>query len=256
MGRMLGMAGHDPLPLRKALDAFFPGGSDGKGTKQDSPAPYDGWGVSGFSAGRAVYFERRAEWAAGGRDLLDVAVGRAERAKTPVIVAHLRQSTGESRDVANTQPFHYRDWVFAHEGGILNAADLALQDAQPQGKTDSERFMLWLVEKMIPDLDPAARFVEAIQEARSRLNYTSFNLMISDGQTLWAYREAGDAKLENGETLSDREKKCGLHVASLAGSALVCSEPLKAAAKTWTALPSKTLAVISVQQPKPRMVAV
>ncbi len=256
MGRIMALSGLDPLPIKESLNAFYPLCEDGKIMGAMNPGHLDGWGISAFSAGRAVYCERRAESASQERPRWDAAIARAERTRTPVLMAQFRKASQGGRDIANTHPFHYRDWVFMHNGTIFNAGILSLEDAQPQGTTDSERLMLWLLEKMIPDLDPTARLVELLQEARRSLQFTSLAILLSDGKKLWVYREAGTARMEKQETLADRENYYTLYSTRRGDSTVLCSEPLSAMAKDWTPLPTKTLMVYTPGNVLPECLAV
>ena len=61
MCRLLGIVGTHPLPVRETMESFFPLGKSGHIKCTMKPGHLDGWGLSGFSNRRAVYFERRAE---------------------------------------------------------------------------------------------------------------------------------------------------------------------------------------------------
>src|SRR5437879_1320710 len=108
MCRMLGIIGTPPLPAPEAMEAFQALSQNGRVKCTMTPGHLDGWGISGFSNGRAVYFDRRAEPAANERPLLLQAAERAQRSQSSVLIAHLRKASTGARDVSNTHPFHYR----------------------------------------------------------------------------------------------------------------------------------------------------
>jgi hypothetical protein len=86
--------------------------------------------------------------------------------------------------------------------------------------------------------------------------YTSLNFLLSDGKRLWAYREFGDKRLEKGETLKDREDYYTLSFASKPTSAIFCSESLPALSTKWTALPQRTLAVVTPLASIPQLIKI
>jgi glutamine amidotransferase len=257
MCRILGLLGPYPLPLKEVLDSFYQLGKDGCVKCTMTPGHLDGWGISGFSAGRAVYFDRKAEPVTEGKTSFASAGEKALRSQSPFVIAHLRKASSGQRDISNTHPFHSRDWVFAHNGTIFGAeASFTLRDSRPQGQTDSERFFLWIQENIQNEQDRTEALSRLLRQSRSTLVYSALNFVMTDGQTLWAYREYGDKRLDPGETLPEREKYYTLYFARVERSAVICSEPLKAVSKMWQPIPQRTLAVFTPEMLAPRTVAV
>jgi predicted glutamine amidotransferase len=257
MCRMIAMIGQPPLPANEAMAAFFPLCADGRVKSNMAKGHLDGWGVSGFSGGRAVYFERRAQPACEEKELFDRVAGRALQCQTPLLVAHFRKASTGGREDGNTHPFHWRDWVFAHNGTIFNAATvLALEEARPQGQTDSERFGLWLLEQAASADNPTEALASLLREGRGKLAFSSLNFLMSNGKTLWAYREVGDQRLEKGETLEERENYYTLHFGRVGKAAVVCSEPLPSLTKSWSPLEQSSLAVFTSELPHPQLIKI
>jgi len=239
------------------LSAFYPLCSTGCVKKGMSPGHLDGWGISGFSAGRAVYFARQSASAADTEEEYRQATERAAKSSTPVLLAHFRKASESKPALANTHPFHHQDWMFAHYGTIYGAAaSLPLAAAEPQGGTDSERFFLWIYEQIHAETDPTRALVDLLKKIREELVYTSLNFLLSDGARLWAYREFGDKRMEKGETLKDREEYYTLSFATTPSSVIFCSEPLTAVSAAWTPFPQRTLAVVTPQAPVPQLVKI
>jgi predicted glutamine amidotransferase len=253
MCRMIGIVGTHPLPLQEVLAAFSPLGTEGRVKCTMSPGHQDGWGISGFSAKRAVYFDRRAESVSDTPKFFNQAVEKAARSQSPVIIGHLRKASAGPRDISNTHPFHSRDWIFAHNGTVFGAtASLPIRDSDPQGQTDSERLFLWIVEHVRTEENPTQALVSLLKKERQGLVFSALNFLMSDGETLWAYRDYGEKRLEPGETMEEREKYYTLYFTRVERSAVVCSEPLKSVSKLWQALPPRTLAVFTPQMLAPR----
>jgi predicted glutamine amidotransferase len=256
MCRLLGIVGTPPLPAKKVLQAFYPLCTVGHVKCIMKPGHLDGWGVSGFNGERAVYFDRKAESAADGKPLFEKAADKAERANGPVVIAHFRKASAGARDIRNTHPFHQRDWIFAHNGTVYNAAELKLADSTPQGQTDSERLFCWILEQVHDELDPTAALVKLLKEWRPKLVFSALNFLMTDGKTLWAYRDYGDKNLEPGETVEEREKYYTLYWTSLGKSVVICSEPLKTASASWQPFKERTLAVFTPTKLSPQIIPI
>ena len=239
------------------MNAFYPLCAEGCVKPTMKPGHLDGWGASGFKEGRAVYFGRRTEPANESQDEFSQAVDRARKSETPVVIAHFRKAAGAPTGISNTHPFHWRDWVFAHNGTIFGAeASLHLDETAPYGETDSERFFLWIWEQVHATADPTAALAALLKKARETLVFSSLNFLMSDGLTLWAYRDFGEKRLEKGETLGDREKYYSLYAAASGKHALVSSEPLKGLAKKWVPIGQRTLAVFTAEKTSPQIIAI
>jgi predicted glutamine amidotransferase len=257
MCRLLGIIGTPPLPITEVLEAFYPLCTKGCVKKGMKPGHLDGWGASGFKDTRAVYFGRQADPVNQNEANYKQAEDRALKARTPILIAHFRKATGGAPGIANTHPFHARDWIFAHNGTIFGAAaSFSLNETAPLGETDSERFFLWLWEEVHAAVDPTAALAALLKKSREQLVYTSLNFLMSDGQTLWAYRDYGDKRLELGETLEEREKYYTLYTAKLDKSAVVCSEPLLAVTKSWKPIAQRTLVAFTLKALTPQLISI
>jgi predicted glutamine amidotransferase len=254
MCRLLGIVGTPPLAAREILDAFFPLGKSGHVKCTMTPGHLDGWGLSGYSAKRAVYFERRAESITEDKQRVDAAADKAANTQSPVIIAHIRKASEGARNVSNSHPFHSRDWIFAHNGTVFGAnASFPLQDSQPQGDTDSERLFLWILEHIRTAENSTAALIALLKKYRPELVYSALNFLMTDGTTLWVYREYGEKRLDPGETVEERQKYYTLSYARMGKSALVCSEPLTSLSKVWIPLGQRTLAVFTPEMLAPQV---
>lgn len=257
MCRLLGIVGTHPLPVEDVMGAFSPLGTTGRVKCTMQPGHMDGWGMSGFSAKRAVYFDRRAESITQTKDRFQEATLKAAKSQSPVVIAHLRKASAGSTSVSNTHPFHYRDWIFAHNGTVFGAdASFPLRDSQPQGQTDSERFFLYLAENIYNASDRTEALAALLKKNRESWVYSALNFLMTDGEQLWAYREFGTKRFDPGETLEEREKYYTLYCTRVGQSAVVCSEPLKSISSVWQPFHQRTLAAFSPQMLAPRTITI
>jgi len=253
MCRLLAIVGTHPLPIKDTLEAFHPLGKIGNVKCTMKPGHEDGWGLSGFSNKRAVYFDRRAESVTGDKARFDAAGEKAIKSQSPFVIGHLRKASTGGKDLSNTHPFHSRDWIFAHNGTVFGAtASFRLHDNAPQGETDSERLFLWMQEQIQNEPDRTEALARLLHKSRSELVYTSLNFLMTDGEQLWAYHDVGDKRYEAGETAEEREQYYTLYFAKVDRSAVICSQPLKSISSHWQPIPPRTLATFSPQMLAPR----
>src|SRR6266480_692990 len=173
MCRLLGIIGTPPMPVRDIADAFFPLGKSGHVKCTMTPGHLDGWGLSGYSAKRAVYFERRAESITEDKKLVDTAAEKAAKTQSPVIIAHMRKASEGARDVSNSHPFHSHDWIFAHNGTVFGSNTLPLEDSHPQGDTDSERLFLWILERVRNAENTTSALAALLKKYRQELVFSA-----------------------------------------------------------------------------------
>jgi predicted glutamine amidotransferase len=233
MGRLLGVVGAAPLAVRQVLTDF---------AALAKPEHLQGWGMSGFNNGRAVYFGRSATSVHSSPALYETAIQKAEKSNSPIVMAHLGKGADDPCAITQVHPFHHRDWVFAHEGSLPRPGDLMIVDTVPQGQTESERLLHWFVERIIPADEATAALIAGIQELKEKMHYTALTFLLTDGLRLWAYRESKD-------------KNATLFWAEEKGKKLICSEPLAPVAR-WNDVPQKKLFVFDPAQATPQLLAV
>lgn len=151
----------------------------------------DGWGLALYE-GRAV--RTFLEPAAAAVSPLATFV-RQNPIKTLLAVAHVRRKTRGRIALENTHPFVRELWgrsfVFAHNGTVRGAKNLALGRFRPIGDTDSERAFCALLARLERRFSsyPRSRkdLYEAIAEAGADLGCRgSFNFLLGDGEHLFA----------------------------------------------------------------------
>jgi predicted glutamine amidotransferase len=106
-------------------------------------------------------------------------------------LVHLRWATpGLAVDPANTHPFRYGDYVFAHNGAI-HPQDRLSQMLPPEweqrigGTTDSERYFLQIMRLAERDGDVVAAISGAIADIRDRFEPNSLNAMLMSPEHLY-----------------------------------------------------------------------
>lgn len=200
-----------------------------------------GWGIGWWDAG-APRVRKGLLPAHSDENFVEAARG----ARSAVVIAHVRDASIGPVTPANTHPFAYGRWLFAHNGTVARykrsrrVRDAILAEVDPdlrplvEGDTDSERLFLLFLGRLRAraplDGASASQVRLALAETSEVVagiadpgaeKPSSMNLLVSDGRVLVACRR--------GRTL---------HVAADAGprhAFVVASEPLAKAA--WREVP-------------------
>lgn len=149
----------------------------------------DGWGIGWFEQGRA-----RVARAPVPGDSDPEYWSTIKKARSEILIAHLRSSTGGGICECNCHPFIRKhrghDWMLAHNGWVSDAED----HPDAEGSTDSEQIFHHIMDRVdeyqqsgrIKGLYPALKAaIKAVFTQHGR--HVRLNLLISDGRTLYAF---------------------------------------------------------------------
>jgi glutamine amidotransferase len=111
------------------------------------------------------------------------------------VIAHIRKATQGRVALENTHPFVRelwgRYWVFAHNGDLRGFRPRLHGAFRPVGDTDSELAFCWLMQELAKAHAGVPTVAELSRTLRELLPlpaaHGSFNLLLSNGQALWAH---------------------------------------------------------------------
>lgn len=138
------------------------------------------------------------------------------RHKSKIIIGHVRLASCGNQVHKNTHPFQNGNWVFAHNGTVIDIKNKELNKYKPEGETDSEYAFCYLLDKF----ENKSNIVDIANilslESREISKLGKFNFLLSDGETLFAF---GDNALFFTErkspfqvvTLKDKGYSCHLN---------------------------------------------
>jgi len=170
--------------------------------------------------------------------------------KSDNVIAHIRKATQGRVALENTHPFVRelwgRYWVFAHNGDLKDFRPRLHAAFKPVGDTDSERAFCWLMQELakahasVPDV---AELTLTLAELLPQpAGHGSFNLLLSNGQALWAHSSTRLHYVERAHpfgavTLADEDVTVDFGSLTTPNDrvAVVTTEPMTAN-ETWTAL--------------------
>lgn len=165
-----------------------------------------GWGVGWWSAGRPRV-ERGVLPAHADQAFCDA----SHRARSRIVLAHVRDASVGAVTEANTHPFAHGPWLFAHNGTVaryrrsarvraaLEAGIAPALRRRLRGETDSERCFFLFLSRLGPAAGGAtlAQVRRALAETtaliagladRGAARPSSLNFLVSDGRLLCASR--------------------------------------------------------------------
>jgi glutamine amidotransferase len=161
--------------------------------------------------------------------------------RSEIVIAHIRKATQGRVALANTHPFVRelwgRYWVLAHNGDLKDFRPRLHAAFRPVGDTDSERAFCWLLQELSKahaDLPPRAELRFTLAELLPQLaRHGTLNLLLSDGQTLWAHASTRLHWLVRrhpfgAATLADEDVRVDFAPLTTAGDrvAVIATEPL------------------------------
>ncbi|MEK7608356.1 MAG: class II glutamine amidotransferase [Patescibacteria group bacterium] len=155
----------------------------------------DGWGMVFYANGRIGKVTKREKDAYTDPEF-PRATTRVSGSVPDVIMVHLRKASVGKKSLPNTHPFVYGPYALCHNGSIRKSESIAVPKPTAKfvkGTTDTERFFFRLMAKIgIRPLSASAlrkKFVGEIKAIRKAHDYTSMNMFLTDGKTIFALRD-------------------------------------------------------------------
>ncbi|MGD8395218.1 MAG: class II glutamine amidotransferase [Candidatus Eiseniibacteriota bacterium] len=176
--------------------------------EQLSVTNWNGWSIGYGVPGDSLRVLHRGQPPAHLDTLFDVAVAEAMAACAPLAVAHVRRCSSGDCEIPNPHPFvrdkNGRRWWMGHNGSINVGVLLALirpeylianppeNGTGPEDWIDSELYFLYLLQTLEEhDWQVKRALGEVVLTLRAWIpgSAESLNLFLTDGATLWSYRE-------------------------------------------------------------------
>ncbi|MFC1556838.1 class II glutamine amidotransferase [candidate division KSB1 bacterium] len=202
MSRLFGLFSSHPVNLSCNLSA-----SERSDSLISIPAA-DGWGI-GFFRNRASFLFKKAARPTGDQPLTNI----SEVISSNIFISHLRRANIGERKEANTQPFRWGNWLFAHQGMLTHFRKLkprilrklpAAYKKLIRGNTDSEHcFYLYLtmlrgegaikkgeipLTAAVDGLITCGRVLHEICEDAEVEDFPTCNFLVTNGEYLLAAR--------------------------------------------------------------------
>lgn len=230
MCRLLGIIANKEVDIEFSFGKFSP-------ISKDNP---DGWGIGWYQEGSPQVRKEPIQLSKS-----QEARSIVESVRSKVFILHIRKATKGCPKRENCHPFQFGNWLFAHNGTVegIDALKNRLREDYRKaikGETDSEVYFYWILQNIDEQGSVEAGIRKAIEFVR-QIDHTGLNFLLTDGTTLYAYREAfsdpdyyslyylvRDPQPGSPVTLRSREVDVLLQSKSLNNerAVLVCSERL------------------------------
>lgn len=183
MCRLLGIIANKPVDLEFSLQKF----------KEFSIRNPDGWGIGWYEKGKAKVFKQGIK-ATDRESKLSIL---SKQVKSHIIISHVRKRTEGSASTANSHPFKFNNWLFAHNGSIdKKYISSLLRESYIKalkGETDSEIYFFWLLQNIEDHGDIVLGLKSALDIIKNN-HYTGLNFLLSDGNCLIAFRYSSNLR--------------------------------------------------------------
>ena len=188
MCRMLACLTTEGLP-EGMLTQFRRLAHDGKVPPNAAPGHVSGWGIFASDFGGSTLHYRSDKDASDDPSYMRLGevVGNLSGARA--LMVHLRKASVGAPRAANSHPFSVDGRAFMHNGSIRGLSRAFSAKRQPIGQTDSEKFFLMLLDDL-GDTGLPETLIQILPKLM-KLDYSSLNFVLLDGQSLYAYRHFG-----------------------------------------------------------------
>ena len=224
----------------------------------------DGFGIGWYGAAETPGVFHSVEPAWNNRNLRDLAA----HIESPLVLAHIRASSGSPVQETNCHPFRHGRWLWMHNGVIHDfpkvKRDLALAVdpslyASIEGSTDSEVFFFLALTMGLEDDPPGAveravGLIEKVGREHDVEHPIQMTVATTDGRRLWAFRYSSEGASRSLYYSTDvptlRELHPEVEVLSMLGdeSRLIVSEPIRDLPGAWNEVPESSYGVVQAGQ--------
>jgi glutamine amidotransferase len=239
----------------------------------EEPLNGDGFGVGWYSpeidTGPGLYVSVRPAW--NDRNLRYI----GKHIRTRCLFAHVRAASEGEVSEANCHPFHFKNFLFMHNGGIGGFQKLKRQIRRKlsdeiydwvRGQTDSEHLFALFLEnlsnrdanptsqEMADTLEATIREIEAMKADEGITEASYINCSLTDGNSMIAVRYVSDPA-EIASTLyyaQGQHYVCYDGIAEVIPSSphsqeravLIVSEKLTERKEDWTEIPTNSMCIV------------
>ena len=224
----------------------------------------DGFGIGWYGVGDTPGVFHSIEPAWNDRNLRDL----AGHIRSPLVLAHIRASSGSPVQQTNCHPFRHGRWLWMHNGVLRDfprvkrelvlAVDPSLYP-QIEGSTDSETFFFLALTLGLEDDPPAAvqRAVGLIEDIGRRHGVEQpiqMTVATTDGTRVWAFRYSSEGQSRSlfystaVSTLRHQYPDNPVLHGLSDETRIIVSEPLGDLAGAWNEVPESSYGVIQQGQ--------
>ncbi|OIN98060.1 class II glutamine amidotransferase [Candidatus Desantisbacteria bacterium CG_4_10_14_0_8_um_filter_48_22] len=153
----------------------------------------DGWGIGYYKNGKAEVFKEGLD------DVEKYDFNKIEYIKSNIVISHVRKAAQYGGNSSkNAHPFKYKNWIFAHNGVVKRERILECLDEEYKQELTSENDTEIYFRLLLQEINRSSNVINGIKTGikivKEQVDYTGLNFVMSDGETLYAYRDASENK--------------------------------------------------------------
>lgn len=243
MCRMLAVASRNIKDTKLYFNIFPILASVGKVKPYKTEGHHDGWGVAGFLGYKAIVFEKSPSDIIKEKNLYEKSIDKLLHSYTKFAIVHLRKASQGEVKLENTHPFIKDNWIFAHNGTIMDIEKLKIKNDFCKGSTDSEKLFNFIVENIGNDINPVPKLVEVIKYLKLKTKHTSLTFFLANEDFLCVYREYSLKYAEDDDKPIWNKNYYTMYYTQNEKGIIFCSEPLTKA--KWYPLRNSHLIVVT-----------
>lgn len=205
----------------------------------------DGWGVAGLLGNKPTVFYKSVTPIIKDTKNYFNTIDKLKKSNSKISIIHFRKSSSGTVKLENTHPFIYDDWIFAHNGTILDKNKLELNKLKPQGDTDSEVLFYYMIENFGNKINFIPLLVDILRYIKTKLKHTSLTFLLATPEYLVAYREYSTKFAEENDNVLWNKNYYTLFYAKTRNYIIFCSEPIDSVFHKWVPMSNSHLVVVN-----------
>ncbi|MCS7228056.1 MAG: class II glutamine amidotransferase [Endomicrobia bacterium] len=204
----------------------------------------DGWGVAGYLGEKATIFYKSQNSVIEETKEYLKTIDKLEKSNSKISVLHFRKASEGGVKLENTHPFVHNDWIFAHNGTILEKEKLKLNKFLPKGTTDSEILFYYIIENIGNNIKFLPVLIEILKYLKTKVAHTSLSFLLANSDYLIAYREYSSKWAEKDDFALWNKNYYTLFYTKTKNYIIFCSEPLDNTLHKWINIKNCHLVVV------------
>lgn len=204
----------------------------------------DGWGVGGYLGEKATIFYKSQNGVIKETKEFLTAVDKLKKINSKIAIIHFRKASDGDVRLENTHPFIYNEWIFSHNGTILEKEKLKLHRLKPQGGTDSEILFYYILENIGNNINFLPILISILRYLKTNVAHTSLSFLMSDSNCLIAYREYSRKWKEKNDIALWNKNYYTLFYTKKRNYIIFSSEPLDNIFHRWISIKNSHLIVV------------
>lgn len=189
----------------------------------------DGWGVAGFLGNTPVVFHKSEKSVLSAEEIyfyFKTAVRKTISSKSKFTIVHFRKASAGSVKIENTHPFVYNEWIFCHNGTVLEKDKLVVNKNFCQGETDSELLFNFLLESIGTRINFIPKLIDSIKYLKTKVRHTSYTFFLTNNNFFIAYREYSNKFAEDDDSPLWNKDYYTLCYVRTKSRIIFCSQPI------------------------------